>query len=135
VSGATNATSRIKGIAAAAYIAGGLGALLFIVAFLLHSRVFGFTGVALMVLAAMLSLPIYRADTTKVTRFIGAASSAWSVLFAIWLVLAALLRAARQYALPIGLVFVTGFLVLAYAWQRNGHSGPVKTTGASHRAK
>src|SRR2546429_6982140 len=89
VAGEGNRTGKVSHREIAVYGLGALGSVLFILACFLHSIVIGVVGIALIVSAVLLGARIYMMEMTKETRLLSAASSAWAILFASWLVLAA----------------------------------------------
>jgi len=128
VAGEGNRTGKVSHLEIAVYGLGALGSVLFILACFLHSIVIGAGGIALIVSAVLLGARIYMMEMTKETRLLSAASSAWAILFASWLVLAVLVPAVRRAtAMPVGLAFVVGWLALAYAWWRSDRKGRTRS--------
>ena len=128
VAGEGNRTGKVSHLEIAVYGLGALGSVLFILACFLHSIVIGAGGIALMVSAVLLGARIYMMEMTKETRLLSAASSAWAILFASWLVLAVLVPAVRRAtAMPVGLAFVVGWLALAYAWWQSDRKGRTRS--------
>ena len=128
VAGEGNRTGKVSHREIAVYGLGALGSVLFILACFLHSIVIGVVGIALIVSAVLLGARIYMMEMTKETRLLSAASSAWAILFASWLVLAVLVPTVRQAtAIPVGLAFVVGWLALAYAWWRSDRKGRTRS--------
>jgi hypothetical protein len=62
----------------------GLGATLFGLSWLLHSRVAFLGGVCLVACAALIVVPGNLADREPRTRLLNMASASWALLFAIW---------------------------------------------------
>src|SRR5256885_6979750 len=98
VAGEGNRTGKVSHLEIAVYGLGAFGSVLFILACFLHSIVIGAGGIALIVSAVLLGARIYMMEMTKETRLLSAASAAWAILFASWLVLAVLLPAGRPAA-------------------------------------
>src|SRR2546429_3599875 len=96
VAGEGNRTGKVSHREIAVYGLGALGSVLFILACFLHSIVIGVVGIALIASAVLLGARIYTMEMTKETRLLSAASSAWAILFASWLVLAGVVPAPRQ---------------------------------------
>src|SRR5256885_14089088 len=88
VAGEGNRTGKVSHLEIAVYGLGAFGSVLFILACFLHSIVIGAGGIALIVSAVLLGARIYMMEMTKETRLLSAASAAWAILFASWLVLA-----------------------------------------------
>lgn len=96
------------------WVMDGLGVILFVLSFPARSKMLLVAGVALMACGTLLTIPGFISETRNNTRFVGVASSAYALLFVVWLAVPALHHSAIW-----GAVLLLAPLGLAYAWWRS----------------